>query len=67
MNSAKAIEKDLKVLKTKLSEEGVLDKSFEAKLLERQRKGTVSFGLPWVIVHNSARTYNTSFLSGTVR
>ncbi|XP_034700892.1 kinetochore protein NUF2 homolog [Vitis riparia] len=38
VNSAKAIEKDLKVLKTKLSEEGVLDKSFEAKLLERQRK-----------------------------
>ena len=46
MNSAKAIEKDLKVLKTKLSEEGVLDKSLEAKLVEWQGKGTLSFGPP---------------------
>lgn len=48
MSSAKAIEKDLKVLKTKLSEEGVLDKSFEAKLVEWQGKGTLSFGPTWV-------------------
>ncbi|KAL6345649.1 hypothetical protein AAG906_017384 [Vitis piasezkii] len=38
VNSAKAIEKDLKVIKTKLSEEGVLDKSLEAKLVEWQGK-----------------------------
>ena len=61
MNSAKAIEKDLKVLKTKMSEEGVLDKSLKAKFVERQGKGTLSFGLSWVMVHFSARTYKVSF------
>lgn len=39
MNSAKAIEKEMKVLKLKLADEGVLDKSLEAKLVERQGKG----------------------------
>ncbi|KAL8116090.1 hypothetical protein AgCh_022545 [Apium graveolens] len=36
VNSAKAIEKEMKVLKLKLADEGVLDKSLEAKLVERQ-------------------------------
>lgn len=38
VNSAKAIEKEVKVLKLKLTDEGVLDKSLEAKLVERQGK-----------------------------
>ncbi|KAK1374291.1 Nuf2 domain-containing protein [Heracleum sosnowskyi] len=38
VNSAKAIEKEVKVLKSKLTEEGVLDMSLEAKLVERQGK-----------------------------
>ncbi|KAA8545519.1 hypothetical protein F0562_020303 [Nyssa sinensis] len=38
VNSAKSIEKDVKVLKVKLSDEGVLEKSLEAKLAERQGK-----------------------------
>ena len=40
MNSAKSIEKDVKVLKVKQSDEGMLDKSLEAKLVERQGKGS---------------------------
>lgn len=40
MNSAKAIEKDVKVLKVKLNDEGLLDKSLEAKLVEHQGKGS---------------------------
>ncbi|XP_057465618.1 kinetochore protein NUF2 homolog [Actinidia eriantha] len=36
VNSAKSIEKDVKVLKVKQSDEGMLDKSLEAKLVERQ-------------------------------
>ncbi|KAJ7946623.1 kinetochore protein Nuf2 [Quillaja saponaria] len=38
VTSAKSIEKDLKALKAKLSDEGVLDKSLEAKLIERNGK-----------------------------
>ncbi|PON83922.1 Kinetochore protein Nuf [Trema orientale] len=38
VNSAKSVDKDYKSLKAKLSDEGVLDKSLEAKLLERQGK-----------------------------
>lgn len=38
VNSAKSIEKDLKALKTKLSDEELLEKSLEAKLVERQSK-----------------------------
>ncbi|XP_027347793.1 kinetochore protein NUF2 homolog [Abrus precatorius] len=38
VNSAKSIEKDLKALKAKLSDEEVLEKSLEAKLVERQSK-----------------------------
>ncbi|GFY88528.1 hypothetical protein Acr_06g0004680 [Actinidia rufa] len=38
VNSAKSIEKDVKVLKVKESDEGMLDKSLEAKLVERQGK-----------------------------
>ncbi|PSS29160.1 Kinetochore protein NUF2 [Actinidia chinensis var. chinensis] len=38
VNSAKSIEKDVKVLKVKQSDEGMLDKSLEAKLVERQGK-----------------------------
>ncbi|KAK1394917.1 Nuf2 domain-containing protein [Heracleum sosnowskyi] len=38
VNSAKQIEKEVKVLKLKLTDEGVLDKSLEAKLVERQGK-----------------------------
>ncbi|KAG7977680.1 hypothetical protein I3843_05G042200 [Carya illinoinensis] len=38
VNSAKSIEKDFKALKAKLSDEGMLDKSLEAKLVERQGK-----------------------------
>ncbi|XP_052184638.1 kinetochore protein NUF2 homolog [Diospyros lotus] len=38
VTSAKAIEKDVKVLKVKHSDEGMLDKSLEAKLVERQGK-----------------------------
>ncbi|OVA19007.1 Kinetochore protein Nuf2 [Macleaya cordata] len=37
-NSAKTIDKDVKVLKAKQSDEGVLDMSLEAKLVERQGK-----------------------------
>lgn len=39
MNSAKAVDKDVKVLKAKLSDEGVLDMSLEAKVVEWQGKG----------------------------
>ncbi|RDY03534.1 nuf2, partial [Mucuna pruriens] len=38
VNSAKAIEKDLKALKAKLSDEEISEKSLEAKLVERQSK-----------------------------
>ncbi|GAB4848113.1 hypothetical protein Ancab_002777 [Ancistrocladus abbreviatus] len=38
VNSAKTIEKDVKQLKAKLSDEGITDKSLEAKVLERQGK-----------------------------
>ncbi|KAK4438293.1 Kinetochore protein NUF2 [Sesamum alatum] len=38
VNSAKSVEKDVKVLKSKLSDEGVLLKSLEAKLVELQTK-----------------------------
>lgn len=38
VNSTKSIEKDIKALKQKLSDEEVLDKSLEAKLVERQGK-----------------------------
>ncbi|CAK9178167.1 unnamed protein product [Ilex paraguariensis] len=38
VNSAKSIEKDVKVLKVKLSDEVVLERSLEAKLVERQGK-----------------------------
>ncbi|KAK9078920.1 hypothetical protein SSX86_002979 [Deinandra increscens subsp. villosa] len=36
VNSAKQVEKDVKVLKAKISEDGVLDKSLEVKLFEHQ-------------------------------
>ncbi|KAK6945603.1 Kinetochore protein Nuf2, N-terminal [Dillenia turbinata] len=38
VNNAKTVEKDVKVLKAKLSDEGLLDKSLEVKLVERQGK-----------------------------
>ncbi|KAH1134836.1 hypothetical protein AAZX31_05G157800 [Glycine max] len=38
VNSAKSIEKDLKALKAKLSDEEILEKSLEAKLVEKQSK-----------------------------
>ncbi|KAI8532152.1 hypothetical protein RHMOL_Rhmol11G0191400 [Rhododendron molle] len=38
VNSAKSVEKDVKVLKVKQSEAGMLDKSLEAKVVERQGK-----------------------------
>ncbi|KAF3452622.1 hypothetical protein FNV43_RR03055 [Rhamnella rubrinervis] len=38
VNSIKSVDKDLKAIKTKLSDEGVLEKSLEAKLLELQGK-----------------------------
>ncbi|KAF5732127.1 kinetochore protein NUF2 isoform X1 [Tripterygium wilfordii] len=38
VNSAKSIEKDYKALKAKLSDDVVLDKSLDAKLVERQAK-----------------------------
>ncbi|XP_051146867.1 kinetochore protein NUF2 homolog [Andrographis paniculata] len=38
INSAKSVDKDVKVLKSQLSDEGVLLKSHEAKLLELQSK-----------------------------
>ncbi|KAK7399677.1 hypothetical protein VNO78_10865 [Psophocarpus tetragonolobus] len=38
VNSAKSIEKDLKVLKAKLSDEEISEKSLEVKLVERQSK-----------------------------
>lgn len=39
MNSAKTIEKDLKTLRAKMSDQDVLSKSLEAKLVELQAKG----------------------------
>lgn len=39
VNSAKSVDKDYKALKAKLSDDGVIEKSLEAKLLERQGKG----------------------------
>ncbi|KAI3815420.1 hypothetical protein L1987_15087 [Smallanthus sonchifolius] len=39
VNSAKQVEKDVKVLKAKNSDDGVLDKSLEAKLFEHQGRG----------------------------
>ncbi|CAL1352631.1 unnamed protein product [Linum trigynum] len=38
MNSAKSIEKELKALKAKVSDDGVLDKSLAAKMMERRGK-----------------------------
>ncbi|RDY03195.1 hypothetical protein CR513_13249, partial [Mucuna pruriens] len=38
VNSTKAIQKDLKALKAKLSDEEISEKSLEAKLVERQSK-----------------------------
>ncbi|KAK4860405.1 hypothetical protein QYF36_023101 [Acer negundo] len=38
VNSAKSIEREYKALKAKVSDDGVLDKSLEAKLVERQAK-----------------------------
>lgn len=38
VNNSKSTEKELKVLKVKLGDEGVLDKSLEAKLIEQQAK-----------------------------
>ncbi|KAK6243680.1 hypothetical protein QUC31_010089 [Theobroma cacao] len=40
VNSAKSVEKEWKGLKAKLSDDAVLDKSLEAKLIERQGKGS---------------------------
>ncbi|CAN1169564.1 Kinetochore protein NUF2 homolog [Linum perenne] len=39
MNSAKSYEKDLKALKAKLSDDGMLNKSLDAKIAEREAKG----------------------------
>ncbi|KAK8715207.1 hypothetical protein V6N13_042545 [Hibiscus sabdariffa] len=39
VNSAKSVEKECKSMKAKLSDDAVLDKSLEAKLIERQGKG----------------------------
>lgn len=39
VNSAKIIEKEVKALKAKLSDEGVSNMSLEAKIVERQAKG----------------------------
>ncbi|KAK8593906.1 hypothetical protein V6N12_045979 [Hibiscus sabdariffa] len=41
VNSAKSVEKECKSMKAKLSDDAVLDKSLEAKLIERQGKGSV--------------------------
>ncbi|KAK8713133.1 hypothetical protein V6N13_148358 [Hibiscus sabdariffa] len=41
VNSAKSIEKECKSMKAKLSDDVVLEKSLEAKLIERQAKGSV--------------------------
>ncbi|PPR92834.1 hypothetical protein GOBAR_AA27831 [Gossypium barbadense] len=41
VNSAKSVEKECKGLKAKLSDDVVLDKSLEAKLIEREGKGSV--------------------------
>ncbi|XP_010473127.1 PREDICTED: probable kinetochore protein NUF2 [Camelina sativa] len=38
VTNAKAVEKEFKALKAKLSEDGVVDKSVEAKVVERERK-----------------------------
>ncbi|RDX87414.1 hypothetical protein CR513_31113, partial [Mucuna pruriens] len=43
VNSAKAIQKDLKALKAKLSDEEISEKSLEAKLVERQSKVMIMF------------------------
>lgn len=43
VNSAKLIEKNVKILKSKLDDEAVLDKSLEAKRVERQGKGRFFF------------------------
>ncbi|KAH7575743.1 hypothetical protein JRO89_XS02G0206700 [Xanthoceras sorbifolium] len=45
VNSAKSIEREYKALKAKVSDDGVLDKSLEAKLVERQAKGRFLFKL----------------------
>ncbi|WVZ26515.1 hypothetical protein V8G54_005059 [Vigna mungo] len=42
VNSGKSIEKELKALKAKLSDEEMLEKSLEARLVERKSKGTSS-------------------------
>ncbi|KAL4354589.1 hypothetical protein GQ457_06G015810 [Hibiscus cannabinus] len=45
VNSAKSIEKECKSMKAKLSDDAVLEKSLEAKLIERQAKGRFIFKL----------------------
>ncbi|KAG8489732.1 hypothetical protein CXB51_017726 [Gossypium anomalum] len=50
VNSAKSVEKECKGLKAKLSDDVVLDKSLEAKLIEREGKGRFLFQLCCIIV-----------------
>lgn len=52
VNSAKEIEKNLKALKAKLSDEEVLEKSLDVKLIERKGKRTFLLRLCWVYVFN---------------
>lgn len=39
VNSSKSVEKDVKLLKSKMADEQMLEKSLEAKLVEYQAKG----------------------------
>ncbi|KAK0606134.1 hypothetical protein LWI29_034433 [Acer saccharum] len=45
VNSAKSIEREYHALKSKVSDDGVLDKSLEAKLVQWQAKGRFLFSL----------------------
>lgn len=47
VNSAKQVEKDVKVLKAKISDDGVLDKSLEANLYKQQGRGDSSISLSY--------------------
>ncbi|KAL5985033.1 hypothetical protein ACLOJK_038870 [Asimina triloba] len=46
VNSAKVIDKDVKVLKARLGDEAVLDMSLEAKIVDREGKCDLNYSLP---------------------
>ncbi|XP_027106414.2 kinetochore protein NUF2 homolog [Coffea arabica] len=57
VNSAKSIEKDVKLLKVKLSDQGVLDKSLDAKLVDLQAKVDQLDKVKWQLEQERGQTF----------